>query len=79
MTLRGGGRLYADIVTGAPDAPGLAGSLLYPLDPDQVADEVAAYGGTVVEVDDVTVIRTGQPAVGVPGVRKPACRMVMEW
>lgn len=79
MTLGGGGRLYADIVTGDPHAPSLAGTLLYPLDPELVAEEAAELGGRVVEAEQVTTEHTGQPPVGASSLETTAYRMVMEW
>jgi SAM-dependent methyltransferase len=74
-----GGRLYADVVTGEPEEQERTGSLLYPLKPELVAEEAAAYGGRVIEVANVTTEHTGQPPVGATNARTQACRMVMEW
>jgi hypothetical protein len=80
MALGGGGRMYAEFVVGPPGNPALAGTLLTPLDPAVVADEVEQFGGRVVGVEHFETTHTGQPPiVGDRGGPAPACRMVMEW
>jgi SAM-dependent methyltransferase len=79
MALAGGGRLYVEFVTGDGDGS-LDDSLLHPLDPDEVAAEVAEFGGRVMVVDDIQSEWTGQPSNnGGGGESRSGCRMVMGW
>jgi SAM-dependent methyltransferase len=70
MVCRPGGRLYLEFLTGAKDGDRwVHRHLLHPLDPEVVARELAARGGSVVERKD-----SGPDARG-----RTTCRMVVAW
>ena len=70
MACRSEGRLYLELLTGAPEGDRwVQRQLIHPVDPDLVVRELAERGGTVVERRDS----------GPDGKGRTTCRMVVSW
>lgn len=81
MTLRGGGRMYAEFLVAPPRgrARRYKDPLVWDLDPDLVESEALAAGATVLSADTVELTPHERPSETEDGAAAYSCRMVMEW